>query len=682
MADLSASFKFEAPVQTLSFRGAAAPIQTPLREGFPNLLSEFIYVRTYSRWLPEKGRRETWEETVSRYIEFLAEERQIPATVLNECRAAILRMEVMPSMRALWSAGEAARRDNTCMYNCAFAPIDSLRSFSEMLYILMCGTGVGFSVERRFTSNLPPVATPTGETVSHVIEDSTEGWSDALYFGLQQWFQGNRVEFDYSNIRPAGSPLAIKGGRASGPEPLERLMRFTEESVLAAAGRQLRPIECHDIVCHIAEIVMVGGFRRAALISFSDQDDAEMRHAKDWSRGKFPEIRYMANNSAVWDAPPERSTFRQEWAALRASGSGERGLFRFPPSKRASRRGDCRTNPCGEIMLRYLNSEDAVTGAGGGGQFCNLTAAVMRADDTRETFAEKVRLATWLGAIQASFTHFPYLRYGWEKTCNEDRLLGVDITGQCDNPGLSQDPEAMRYFNKVARETAAMAAATLDIAMPAAVTCGKPSGNTSQLVDCASGFHPRYAPYYFRHVRISGQDPLFALARDAGLEVFKENGQEHLPDEEVTVWVVRFPVKSPDGAILRDHESAIEMCNRYLHVMQTWCGERGHNQSVTIYVRDDEWDEVEEWVYNHFDEITGISFLPYDGGNYRLPPYMEITRADYEAAVENLPEVDFSLLSMYEHEDRGGGAQTLACTGGACEIDLSPEAIEAGKAPA
>ncbi|MDB4278201.1 hypothetical protein N9917_01225 [Deltaproteobacteria bacterium] len=645
---------------------------------FPNLLSEFIYMRTYSRWLADDRRRETWDETVGRYVEFIGEQRRIPAHILREVHQGILGMGILPSMRALWSAGPAALRDNTCFYNCSFIPIDSLKSFNELLYILMMGTGIGYSVERKFVGNLPPVALLSQASASYQIADSTEGWADALYYGMTQWFNGRKVEFDYSLIREAGAILQTKGGRASGPEPLQKLMAFCEATILGAAGRQVKSIECHDMCCQIGEIVMVGGFRRAALISISDQDDKEMRHAKDWSLGEFPAIRYMANNSAYYEGKPDDETFWGEWAALVRSKSGERGLSIDSWHQRADRpAGFIRPNPCGEIGLKFALSTDPWTGEGGGGQFCNLTAAIMRADDTRESFAQKVRLATWLGCVQASFTEFPYLRDTWKKHCDEDRLLGVDITGQCDNPALSGDPEAMAFFNRVAIETAAEASAYLNIPMPVAITCGKPSGNSSQLVDCASGFHPRFSPYYLRRVRIASHDPLFQLIRDQGVPVEKENGQEHLPDDEVTVWVAAFPVKAPSHAVLRNDETAIQQCNRYLHIMKTWCGERGHNQSATIYVRDEEWDEVGQWVLDHFDGITGISFLPYDGGEYRLAPYEEITEEQYIAAEAAMPDVDFTVLSRYEEEDRGGGAQVLACSGGSCEIDFDKMAMEA-----
>jgi ribonucleoside-diphosphate reductase alpha chain len=649
------------------------------REHFANVLSEFVYTRTYSRWVEEAGRRETWPETVDRYVNFLAAERKIPTPVVEAIRKAVRRMDVLPSMRALWSAGDAMRLDNTCGYNCSFVPLDSLPSFAELLYVLMMGTGVGFSVERQFTGNLPVVALLTGRVVPHVIPDSTPGWADAFLFGLNQWFRGNRVDFDYSGIRPEGAPLKTKGGRASGPDPLRRLLEFTEQTILAASGRQLRPIECHDIACMVGEIVMAGGVRRAALISFSDPDDEEMRHAKDWSRGEFPKLRYMANNSAYWDHKPNEETFWREWLALKNSGSGERGFYRVPPAKRNARRSDCRSNPCGEIQLRYSVSVNPWTGEGGGGQFCNLSAAVMRADDTLASFAAKVHVAAWIGVIQSTFTHFPYLRPAWARLCDEDRLLGVDITGQCDAPHLSQNPEAMAYFNQVAVETAAEASAYMGINFPAAITCGKPSGNSSQLVDCASGFHARYSRYYIRRVRIARTDPLFRLIREQGVPVHKDNQFADWADDQCPTWVAEFPVKAPAEAVFRDAETAVQMLERYLLVMRTWCSNRGHNQSVTVYVKDHEWDEVGQWVFEHFDEITGISFLPYDGGKYKLAPYEEIDETTYKAWLGWFPTVDFTVLSQYEREDRGEGAQEYACVGGVCTIDYDALAMEAGR---
>jgi hypothetical protein len=990
---------------------------------FSTLLSEFVYVRTYARWLDEAKRRETWPETVKRYVDYYVRNnpklQNLTFDLAGQVEQAILNKDVMPSMRSLWCAGPAMDRDHTCGYNCSFCPIDNLKAFAEALYILMCGTGVGFSVERTFIDCLPTVSAPTGESTSYVIEDSTEGWADSLHYALVEGHRGRKVWFDYSKIRPKGARLRIKGGTASGPEPLERVHNFVASTLEKAVGRRLKPIEAHDIMCMIAEIVMVGGFRRASLISFSDPNDIEMRHAKDWRQGDVPTIRYMANNSAVWFERPNGERFREEWQNLIDSGSGERGFSIMNWDKRAPRgTTELRSNPCvtgdtrvltasgykmiqnflgvqqgivvdsrfgtegaghttshgafktgerevfelttqegyklkltgdhkvmtpngwvpagklaagdkihilnqgggwghsgskelgaiagwlagdgclldggtaarlyfygekRELVLRffdylnggrlttqdnqdrdyidfkeafqvleissktevpnlvwegtkacqaaylsalfsadgsiqgtqkkgisvrlssvdlehlrnvqllllnfgiyskiYQNRQDAGyrmlpdgrgglaeyacqaahelvianagvqtysteigfmlrhkaerlatvlsafrrrpntvkylatveslvsqgvqtvydltentthsfsangivvhncheiglrfrralnpwTGEGGGGQFCNLSATVVRPWDTQQTLAHKVRLATWLGCIQASYTHFPYLRPAWKQLCDEDRLLGVDLTGQCDNPELTNNEGVLTSLNAVARMTAAHASMTLDIREPVAITCGKPSGNSSQLANCASGFHPRYAPYYFRHVRVSAKDPLFKMIRDYGVPVFKENGQEHLPDDQVDVWVVRFPVKSPEGAMLRDHETALEQCERYLRIMRTWCGIKGHNQSATIYVRPDEWWPVGQWLYRHFDEVTGLSFLPHSDADtkYRLLPYQEITKEQYEEALAALPYIDFKALKMYETDDEGEGASEPACVGGACEL--------------
>jgi ribonucleoside-diphosphate reductase alpha chain len=635
---------------------------------FPNLLSEFVYTRTYARWLEDAKRRETWPETVHRYVSYILKDKSVPHGLRERVEKFILDFDVLGSMRALWCAGPAMDRDNVCGYNCSFLPVDNLRAFSEALYILMQGTGVGFSVERTFTNNLPVIQAPTGVKNKYTIMDSTEGWSDAVYHSVVQHHLGNDVEWDFSLIREKGSRIVTKGGRASGPDPLMGVLGYSRSLISGASGRRLKPIEAHDLMCAIAEIVKVGGFRRASLISFSDVEDAEMRDAKDWSKGSFPSIRYLANNSAVYTERPTEEVFWREWNSLAKSGSGERGFYIVSPQNVTKRGGEFRSNPCGEILLRFKRATDPWTGEGGGGQFCNLTAAVMRPHDTLETMAEKVRVATWLGVIQSSYTHFPYLRPAWKELCDEDRLVGVDITGQCDNPALSGDEDAMIYLNAIARSTALIAADTLKINRPAAITCGKPSGNSSQFVDCASGFHTRYARYYFRHVRIFSKDPLYQLVRDQGVPLFKENGYEHLDDDKVDVWVARFPVKSPDGAKLRDHERALQQLERYRQIMRTWCGDKGHNQSATVYVRDEEWQEVGEWLWRNFDEVTGLSFLNYDGGAYRLAPYVEITEEEYLKSSAEMPRVRFDLLHRYETGDMGDGAREAACVGGACEV--------------
>jgi len=639
--------------------------------GYPNVLSEFVVTRSYLRWSDDLNRRETYPEAVDRYCDFLNRNRNIPPEILSDIRHGMLSLSVLPSMRALWSAGKAAERENIMIYNCSFLPLDNLKAFAEMLYILMMGTGVGYSVERKFVNNLPVVYPRSGQTVTHFIPDSTTGWADAVFFGLTQMWKGHTVEFNYSGIRLEGARCKTKGGRASGPEPLRKLLEFCQSIINSASGRKLTSLEVSDIACMIGMIVKSGGVRGAALICFSDPDDDDISHAKDWSRGNFPECRYMANFSAFWGHKPDRATFDKEWETLKNSGSGERGFYTFPLSKRSERIGDCRSNPCGEILLRFKEASDPWTGEGGGGQFCNLSAAVMRSEDTVESFAKKVKTATWIGAIQSTFTNFPYLRPAWKQHCDEDRLLGVDVTGHCDNPVLSRNDDAMAYFNEVSLSTADAAAAHLGINSPAMVTCGKPSGNSSQAVDCASGFHTRYSPYYIRRVRINGLDPLFKLIKDSGVPVYKEVGSEHLPDVECSRWVVEFPVAAPEGCVTRHDEVALGQLERYLQVMRTWIGKRGHNQSATVYVRENEWDVVGDWLYEHFDEVTGLSFLPYDGGNYKLAPYEEITKEKFEELSKNFPKIDYSLLSSYESEDMGEGAQELACMGGSCELSFA-----------
>tara|TARA_R110000824_G_scaffold2568_3_gene11806 strand:+ start:35 stop:1375 length:1341 start_codon:yes stop_codon:yes gene_type:complete len=444
---------------------------------------------------------------------------------------------------------------------------------------------------------------------------------------------------------------------------------FIREALQNARGRKLTTLECHDICCSLAEVVVVGGVRRSAMISFSDPDDALMRHAKDWRTSDFPLKRYMSNNSAFFEEKPTREVFDREWEQLALSGSGERGFSIDNWWRYADRpKGGTRSNPCHEISLRYTLSNNPWTGEGGGGQFCNLSAVVVRKEDTVEELVNKVRIATWIGCIQSTFTHFPYLRPAWARVSREDRLIGVDITGQCDNIRLCSDRGVLELLNNVAVSVAKEASEALGITMPVAITCGKPSGNTSQMLDCSSGFHPRYSKYYYRHVRLSADDPLSALLRDQGVPIFPEVGEENKPTSEVRTWVVRFPIKAPKDSVTRDQETSIQQMTRYLDIMQTWCKVRGHNQSATIYVKDGDWGMVGDWVWEHFDEIVGLSFLPYDGGNYKLAPYEELSEEEYLDMVQDFPEVDFTKLSDYEKTDMGEGSNEIACTGGLCEI--------------
>lgn len=657
-------------------------------------LQEFVFYRTYSRWVDELGRRETWEEVVARYFDFFKAKMgdRVPKKVWSKVQESVLDMKVMPSMRAIWSAGPALDATNVAGYNCAFVAFSDLLAPSELFYVLMCGAGVGFSVEQQFISNTPVVARQTGAGAGvHVVKDSKEGWADSLKAGLQAWFTGVDVEFDFSHVRPRGARLKTMGGRASGPEPLKELLEFVRETVLAAQGRKLTSLEWLDIGNKIAESVVVGGVRRSSEISFSDLDDRLIRHAKDFSLAPFPAHRFMSNNSAVYYGRPDMVTFMHEWAALAKSGSGERGIFNVETATLgAPRRKNVlmRTNPCGEIHLRNR-------------QFCNLSEVVVRKGDTFADLTEKVKSAVWLGAMQACLTDFPYLSHEWKDNCEEERLLGVSLTGQMDAPKL-MTAERLADLKEIAIKEAAKACKALGINMAAAITTGKPSGTVSQLVDAASGAHPRFAKYYIRRVRISAQDPLCQMLRAQGVPMMPENGQsreEHeearrqkvavstahrasigLPpltkqeidiffpvwtEDSVTTWVVSFPEKAPEGAITKDEVTAIDQLEWYKKVRMNWCE---HNQSITVYVRENEWLEVGDWVYKNFDIISGVSFLPFDGGSYKQAPYEEIDRAQYLEMKKNFPTIDYTKLSKFELDDHTTGAQSLACVGDKCEI--------------
>lgn len=632
---------------------------------FKNPSQEFVYVRTYSRWVEEKQRRETWAETVDRYIEFIEEERgdKIPSKVIRKIKEYMLSLDVMPSMRALWTAGEAAKRDNTCMYNCAFQAVDSIHAFSECLYILMCGTGYGFSVEEKYISKLPVVKKldSSGAGV-FIISDDKKGWADSLKVLMENLYNGKDVDFDYSLIRKKGERLLTMGGRSSGPEPLITLHNYVREVFSKAQDRQLTDIECHDIMCQIAEIVVVGGVRRSSEISLSDLKSENMRNAKT---GVFPLRRYMANNSAVYVIKPSAVEFLNEWAALANSGSGERGIFNLEAVKKSApkrRNGELiqGTNPCGEIALRSM-------------EFCNLSEVVVKATDDLDDLMEKVECATWIGLIQSTFTKFPYLRRKWKQNCEEERLLGVSLTGQMDNPSL-MTPDNLKALRAKAVKVAKKAAKIMGTSMPTAITTGKPSGTVSQLVECASGCHVRYSPYGIRRYRISSTDPLFKMLKDQGVPMSPEVGQRKIEkgkevkgwsEDRVSTWVLEFPFKSPEGSITRHDVDAIKQLEHYKTVQNNWCE---HNQSCTIYVKDNEWFNVGNWVYENWDFINGVSFLPYDGGNYELAPYEEINEQTYNKLVADFPKIDYSQLSRYEAEDNTQGSQSFACVGDKCEL--------------
>lgn len=665
---------------------------------------EFIYVRTYSRWLEEQQRRERWEESVDRYMDFMMGRfaDKVPQKVFSKCESAILRMEVMPSMRAFWAAGPALEQNNIVGYNCCSIVFKDLQSPVELFYILMCGVGVGFSVEKEFISQMPAVARQTGEGLGiHVVSDSREGWAIALRAGLDAWFNGKDLEFDYSKVRLRGARLKTMGGRASGPDPLRKLLDFTRERLLLAQGRQLKSIEWLDIGNMIGDVVVVGGVRRSSQITFSDLEDTDLRDAKDFSKGPVPKWREMSNNSVAYHERPSMVDFMREWTALAASGSGERGIFNVAAAMKACKRRMkkdpkllekwgfkgwddfaqyLRTNPCGEILLMALM-----------GQFCNLSEVIVRADDTLLTLIEKVKTAVWLGAMQACLTDFPFLRPSFKQSCEEERLLGVSLTGQFDNPAVLTS-DNLATLKQVAIAEARKASKALGINMPAAITTGKPSGTVSQLTNSASGAHPRYAPFYIRRYRINSTDPLFRMMRDQGVVFTPENDQGPegvekrraelkakgrsadeiailVPDwspDQVQTWVVAMPIASPKGALTRKDVTAIAQLEWYLKVKRNWCE---HNQSMSVYVRDEEWMAVGAWVYEHFDEIGGLSFFPYENSGYSQAPYQEIAEASYESLVRTFPKVDYTQLSRYELEDGTTGAQQLACSaaGGGCD---------------
>ncbi len=647
----------EHPTMTTTGRAQAVAGAPSTGSHFPNELAEFVFVRTYARWDAEQGRRETWEEAVDRVVAFLQETAgdAIGAGEWAEARQAMLEHGVRPSSRLLAMAGPAARINPITAYNCSYLPIDSIESFAEVLYILMAGTGVGFSVERRYVEQLPVVQRPHGGAVPvHTIPDDTEGWADALKLGLTTWYSGGDIRFDYSLIRPAGAPLLTKGGRASGPEPLRGLLDFTRALLLGAQGRRLTSLECHDIATKIGDVVVMGGVRRSAEISLSDFDDLVLRHAKDGEYWNTAPHRAMANNSAVYEQRPSWELFQEEWQALAASGTGERGIFNRAAANdlRPSRRKSAAfgTNPCGEISLRPF-------------EFCNLSEVVARVDDTPETLAEKTRIATLIGTVQSMLIDFPYLRPQWKENCAEERLLGVSVTGQLDCPAFWQRPEVMTELRELAITVNAEYAARLGINASASITCVKPSGNASQMADCASGMHPRYAKHYVRRVRVSTTDPLFRLMRDAGAPLHPEVGQTA---ENATTWVVEFPVKAPDGAITRHDMSALEQLEYWLAVKEHFTE---HNPSQTIYVGPDEWDRVGRWVFEHWDRIGGLSFLPRSEHIYQLAPYEDLTEQQYTARLAAFPTIDYSLLSLYEMEDRTEGTREFACTGDRCELN-------------
>jgi ribonucleoside-diphosphate reductase alpha chain len=619
---------------------------------------EYIAASRYARYIDDKGRRETWEETVQRFIDYIfertpaiAEDKETKEELFN----AILNHELMPSMRALMTAGKSADRDNTCIYNCSYLPVDDPKSFDEAMFILLCGTGVGFSVESRYINGLPEVPDrlfDSEHTIS--VHDSKEGWAKSLRLLLAHLYSGEVPRWDISKVRPAGARLKTFGGRASGPEPLVDLFAFTVAMFKHAKGRRLNSLECHDLMCKIGEVVVVGGVRRSAMISLSDLNDERIRHAKTGPWWETAPHRALANNSAVYNETPTVGKFMEEWVSLYNSHSGERGIFnREAAKKTVAKYGhrdvdyDFGTNPCSEIILRPY-------------QFCNLTEAVIRHDDTKETLLRKVRLATILGTIQSSFTKFPYLRKVWQRNTEEERLLGVSFTGIYDNKLTCTQGEELNVIltqlREMARATNKQWAERLGVPTSAAITCVKPSGTVSQLVDSASGIHPRHAKYYIRRVRGDKKDPLSQFLIQQGIP-----NEECVYKPTQTV-VFSFPQKAPDG-LTRDDVTPIKHLELWLTYQRFWCE---HKPSVTISVEEKDWPSVGAWTWENFSEISGVSYLPYDGGTYRQAPYEECTEEEYNDLKAKIPTINWSELK--EVTDNVEGAQMLACSAGSCDI--------------
>ena len=614
---------------------------------------KLIAASKYARYLPEQKRRETWEETVDRLVLYIKTNAPGLHHVLPKLRKAVLNLDVMPSMRLLMTAGEACDRDNISAYNCSYLAMNNKRAFSEALYILMNGTGVGFSCERQEIDKLPSI--PEGISKCDdiiVVGDSKLGWAKAFKKLLSSLWEGDIPTIDYSKVRPAGARLKTFGGRASGPEPLERLFKFTTDTFVHAKGRKLTSIEVHDITCMIGEIVVVGGVRRSALISLSNLTDKRMREAKQGAWYNDYSWRGLANNSVAYTEKPDVEVFMEEWLSLVKSKSGERGIFnRVASQDQAAKWGrrekdlNYGTNPCSEIILRDK-------------QFCNLSEVVVRADDTKESLLEKVRLATIMGTFQSTLTNFQFLSAEWHKNTTEERLLGVSLTGIMDckvtnNP----DPKFLEEMRGEARKTNEKYAKLLDVPVSASITCVKPSGSVSQLVDSASGIHARHSDYYVRTIRLDKKDSLYEFLKGKGVQVEDE---QFRPDSTA---VFSFPIKAPKGSITRNDKTALEQLDLWLIYQRHWCE---HKPSVTITVRDEEWVEVAAWVYKHFDEISGISFLPHSDHSYVQAPYQECTKEEYQALLKKTPSVDFE--ELIEDDDMTVASQTLACTGGSCEI--------------
>ena len=623
----------------------------------PTDYQSFIATSRYARWLNDENRRENWRETVERFIANVVKGK-VDVRTEDDILFAMLNLEVMPSMRSVMTAGPALTRDNTAGYNCSYLPVDDMKSFDEAMYILLCGTGVGFSVERQYISKLPEVPELYTSEDIIVVHDSKEGWAKGLRKLIAMLYSGEIPTWDVSKVRPAGAKLKVFGGRASGPAPLVDLFNFVVSKFKEAQGRKLSSLEAHDIMCYIGQVVVVGGVRRSAMISLSNLSDDRMRNAKSGSWWEHQGHRALSNNSVAYTEKPDMETFMREWLSLVESKSGERGIFsRVAAKKQAAKNGRRDTgfefgcNPCSEIILRPY-------------EFCNLSEIVVRATDTYDDLERKVKIATIIGTIQSTLTNFPYLRKIWQKNTEEERLLGVSLTGIMDNKllthanaGLEATLERLR---DVAVATNAEWAERLGIPVSTAITCVKPSGTVSQLVNSASGIHARHSAHYIRTVRGDNKDPLTQFMKDQGIP------SEPCVMKPDSTTVFSFPQKSPEGAITRNDMTALEQLELWLTYQRHWCE---HKPSVTITVRDNEWMEVGAWVFKHFDEVSGVSFLPHSDHSYQQAPYQECSKHDYETLLSVMPDrIDWARLSEYETEDTSKGTSTFACAGGSCEI--------------
>jgi ribonucleoside-diphosphate reductase alpha chain len=638
---------------------------------FVSSYEEFIFYRTYSKWQDNLGRRETWVETIDRFIAYMKENLgdKLSAEEYSEVREGILKQEVCPSMRLLWSSGEACKKTNVWAYNCSFVAPSAWQDLGEIMYILMCGAGLGFSVESETVQKFPQIRRQTGKKLAtHFVEDDKEGWADAFVLACKTWADGYDIDFDYSKVRPAGSRLKVAGGRASGPQPLIDLINFSKTKILARQGKRLTNIDLHDIICQIGLIVVAGGVRRSALISLSDIDDESMRKSKQGQFWVENGQRSMANNSAVYNQKPSASEFLNEWIELIKSGTGERGIFnrgglmtqlpkrRIDNWKKAGIIDDQNvivglpgSNPCGEITLRSK-------------QFCNLTSMVVRPNDTVEELKRKVRVATILGTYQATLTNFGYLSKEWKDNCDEEALLGVSITGYYDNK-IIRTEEVLNALREQAIETNLDYAKKFGINHSTCITTIKPHGNSGQLLYVGSGMHPWYAKYFIRRVRIATNDPLFQLIKDQGVPSKAEVGYS---TANSTVAVLEFPIKAPDNAITRNEVSAIDLLEEWKRLKINYIE---HNPSVTIYVGTDEWIKVANFVYENWDIVGGLSFLPRSEHVYQLAPYEEITKEEYEKRMKEIKHIDFSKLMYYEQDDNTTGAKEFACVSGVCSLD-------------